>query len=192
MFKNTSLPKVLSQDTLDFLDIDAVLESPKPATTELQKVVLDGAIQDELGNWVQTWKIIDKYQEILNEDGVVVTTAQEQIDSYLDSLRIVARERLKACRDAIIQSPINNFQVATAEDRENIQGYLQYEVAEPLEWIMADNTIQLVYLSDLQAVIGLYIQRKLAAYDAFNSAVRALGFAASRADIDAIYVEIVE
>lgn len=108
----------------------------------------------------------------------------------VDSIKVEVRERLKAERNEIITAPINNFQVATPEDRENIQGYLQFEVADPIEWTMADNTFQLVYVSDLQTVLNTYVQRKMLAYEAYANACRALDEASTQAMVDAIHMEV--
>ena len=108
----------------------------------------------------------------------------------LDDLREIKRTELKAQRDAIIDAPINNVQVARIEDRENVQGYLMYESEEPIEWVMADNTTQSLMLSDLQAVQSTYISRKRLAYEAYNVAVDQLNNATTEAEIEAIEVTL--
>lgn len=59
----TSFPRVWSKDTLNFLNLDPVLESPKPDVSQYQNVIRDGVIQDAKGNWVQAWRIVDKTEE---------------------------------------------------------------------------------------------------------------------------------
>lgn len=41
------------------LNIDPVLASPKPTPSLLQRVVLSGAEEDALGNWVENWTLVD-------------------------------------------------------------------------------------------------------------------------------------
>lgn len=184
------LPKVWGEAVCDDLQIDPVLETPKPQVTEFQTAYVSGAEQDTLGNWVQSWTVADKFKDIIDDEGNVVTTVQEQIEAYLESLRTSARTRLKAERDAIIDQPINNVQVASISDRENIQGYLLYKTEEPIEWVMADNTFQLLMKSDLQVIQSTYISRKKLAYEAYANACRVLEVAATQAEIDAIEVTL--
>lgn len=104
--------------------------------------------------------------------------------------KVSARTRLKTERDEIIDQPINNVQVASISDRENIQGYLLYETEEPIEWVMADNTFQLLMKSDLQVIQNTYIMRKKLAYEAYANACRALEVATTQAEMDAIEVTV--
>lgn len=119
MFKNTSLPKSWSQDTLDFLDIDAVLDSPKPTITELQKVVLDGATQDGLGNWVKNWVIQDIFSEYVDENGDTITKEQQEQDfiaSKLDSIKSRTLAELETMLDekwTIIKNGYPAYETAT-------------------------------------------------------------------------------
>ena len=43
---NTSLPKVWTEATLEFLGVDPVLASPKPELGDYEVAVADGAVQD--------------------------------------------------------------------------------------------------------------------------------------------------
>ena len=86
---NTSLPKVWTEATCDSLDIDPVLESPKPEPSGDYKVVVrDGVEQDANGNWVYAWTERDmftEYEEEVTEGDVTTTnvvTVQSQIDAY--------------------------------------------------------------------------------------------------------------
>ena len=69
------------------------------------------------------------------------------------------RQLLKMERIERTSAPINNVQVATSEDRENVQ-WAAGNVTE-IDWIMADNTIQTLTSADLQAVAEAYPLRKV-------------------------------
>ena len=65
---NTSLPKVWNQSTLDFLNVEAVFEAPKPTyNADTQRVVLDGYVQDSKDNWIQNWVVEDLSAEEVAE-----------------------------------------------------------------------------------------------------------------------------
>jgi len=62
-FPNTSLPKVWKAATLDALDLDAVFSAPKPedGIGAYQHVVRDGVVQNDNGDWVENWSIVDMF-----------------------------------------------------------------------------------------------------------------------------------
>lgn len=65
---NTSLPKVWNQSTLDFLEVEAVFEAPKPTyNADTQRVVLDGYVQDDNSNWMQNWVVQDLSESEVTE-----------------------------------------------------------------------------------------------------------------------------
>ena len=53
---NTSLPKVWTAATLEFLGVDPVLASPKPDVGDYEIAVANGAVKDG-DNWVEAWKV---------------------------------------------------------------------------------------------------------------------------------------
>lgn len=78
MFKNTSLPKVWNQDTLDFLGVDPIFESPRPQTTVYQTTYQNGVEQDAKGNWVWKWEIGPVFSDTTDDEGNVTTAAQHE------------------------------------------------------------------------------------------------------------------
>jgi hypothetical protein len=84
---NTSLPKVWTAATLEFLGVDPVLASPKPELGDYEVAVADGARfvlikpDNVSGNWVEAWKVQPMFPEYTDDDGKVVTEA-EQIAAY--------------------------------------------------------------------------------------------------------------
>jgi hypothetical protein len=77
----------------------------------------------------------------------------------LEQRRERQRQMLKMERIERVSAPINNVQVATPEDRENVQWAASN--VESADWIMADNTVQTMTAADLQAVISQYPLRKM-------------------------------
>jgi hypothetical protein len=77
----------------------------------------------------------------------------------LEQRRERQRQVLKQDRIERVSAPINNVQVATPEDRENVEWAASN--VESIDWIMADNTIQTLTAADLQAVISQYPLRKM-------------------------------
>lgn len=147
-----------------------------PTITETQKIERSSMPVYQGGEWLLVHVAVDK--------------SQAEIDAYLESLRLSARTRLKAERNTIVDKPINNVQVASISDRENIQGYLLYETEEPIKWVMADNTFQLLMKTDLQVIQNTYIMRKKLAYEAYANACRSLEVATTQAEMDAIEVAV--
>ena len=56
---NLLLPAVLQQPEFDLLGIDPILQAPIPNITRFQYISLNGCIQDNLGNWIQNWVIVN-------------------------------------------------------------------------------------------------------------------------------------
>jgi len=76
-YPNTSFPRTWGKDTLEFLDIEAVLETPKPTAGQYQTVRRDGVVQDAKGNWVQAWAVVDMFSDYTDEGGVLHTKAEQ-------------------------------------------------------------------------------------------------------------------
>ena len=101
MFPNTSLPRVWDKDLCASLNIDPILESPKPTAGSLEVVVADGVIQDSLGNWVEKWVVRSMFNTYTNEEGVVVTK-EEQEASYIASETAKKAEAVRNERDSLL------------------------------------------------------------------------------------------
>jgi hypothetical protein len=93
MHPNVSLPKVWNANVNETLGIDPVLASSSPDPSGDYKVVVrNGVEQDANGNWVEAWAVAPQFPEYTNEEGVVVTEA-EQIAAY--EARMAAERRSK-------------------------------------------------------------------------------------------------
>ena len=86
---NTSLPKVWTQGTYDFLEVDPVMPTQAPEVGPYEVAVRDGATQDAEGNWVEAWTVQPMFVEyeapVDGNDadlGTTVVTVDEQIAAY--------------------------------------------------------------------------------------------------------------
>ena len=99
--KHRSFPRVWDADVCTLLDIDPILAAPKPASTSLQAVNANGAVQDALGNWVEAWVVVDAFSDTTDEDGVVTTKAANEA-SYLAGLDATAAASVRAERNKLL------------------------------------------------------------------------------------------
>jgi hypothetical protein len=77
-YKNTSLPRTWTTETLSGLNLEAVLEAPKPATGPYETTARNGVEQDSLGNWVTAWIVRDMFADTTDADGVTTTKAEHE------------------------------------------------------------------------------------------------------------------
>lgn len=85
---NTSLPKVWTEGTYDFLEVDPVMPTQAPEVGPYEVAVRDGVKQDGDG-WVEAWKVEPMFVEyetpVDGNDadlGSTVVTVDEQIADY--------------------------------------------------------------------------------------------------------------
>jgi len=98
--KNVSIPKVWNADVCASLNIDPVLEAPKPeASGAYKQVVRNGAVQDG-DNWVQAWSVVDMFSDT-TEDGVTTTKAEHEA-AYQSRLDTEAAASVRAQRDQLL------------------------------------------------------------------------------------------
>jgi hypothetical protein len=78
---NVSLPRVWNENVHDMLDVDPVFAAPKPTEGigEYQFVQRNGVVQDDKGNWVENWEIVDMFSDTV-EDGVTTTKAEHEAE----------------------------------------------------------------------------------------------------------------
>ena len=97
-YSNTSFPAVWTQDTLDFMKLDAVLPSPPATTTAYQISVRDGVEQDSKGNWVEKYVAKDMFADT-TVDGKTVTKAEHE-KAYQEALDEVTGENNRSTRNS--------------------------------------------------------------------------------------------
>jgi len=98
--KNVSIPKVWNADVCASLNIDPVLEAPKPEPSGAYKqVVRNGAVQDG-DNWVQAWTETDMFADT-TVDGVTTTKAEHET-AYQARLDAEAAAAVRTKRDGLL------------------------------------------------------------------------------------------
>jgi hypothetical protein len=100
-YSNVSLPRVWKQETLDGLNLEAVLRSPAATTGAYQTSVRDGVVQDANGNWVENYVARDMFADTTDEDGVTTTKAEHEA-AYQAGLDAKAGEAVRTKRDGLI------------------------------------------------------------------------------------------
>ncbi len=97
---NVSFPRVWNADVCAELEIDPVLEAPKPEPSGAYKqVVRNGAVQDG-DNWVQAWVEQDMFADT-TVDGVTTTKAEHET-AYQARLDAEAAAAVRTKRDGLL------------------------------------------------------------------------------------------
>jgi hypothetical protein len=99
-YSNVSLPRVWKQATLDGLNLEAVLATPKPIPAAYQTVRRDGVSQDANGNWVENWDLAWMFSDT-TEDGVTTTKAEHEA-AYQATLDAKAGEAVRTKRNTLL------------------------------------------------------------------------------------------
>ena len=102
---NTSFPRVWSQDTLDYLSLEAVLHAPAATTTQYQNSVRDGVVRDANGDWVENYVARDMFADTTetDDDGVETTTTKAQHEAaYQATLDARVAENNRNRRDSLL------------------------------------------------------------------------------------------
>jgi uncharacterized protein (DUF1330 family) len=91
-----SLPRVWNQNVLDALNVEAVLEAPKPDAGPYQYVARNGVVQDAKGNWVTAWAVVDMFSD--DEE----STKAEKEAAYQAGLDAEAAKGIRAERNRLL------------------------------------------------------------------------------------------
>ena len=109
------------------------------------------------------------FTEVVDNDIKVIdgipTINQSLVYKPIYECKEIALSIIKTKREESIIEPINNIQVSTLQDRENIQGSIEYfemlsQGKGTITWTMEDNTEQDLSLEDLKGALDAYIIRK--------------------------------
>lgn len=100
-YSNVSLPRAWKQATLDGLNLEAVLEAPKPTVGAYEVAARNGVAQDAKGNWVTAWEVRDMFADTTDEDGVTTTKAEHEA-AYQAGLDDKAGEAVRSKRDGLL------------------------------------------------------------------------------------------
>ena len=142
LFPNTIFPKVLTDEIMEEYGYKKVIVNQ--ITSTALATVLDSEIE-----------VIDG----------IPTINQSLVYKPVYECKEIALNAIKTKREENIIEPINNIQVSTLQDRENIQGSIEYfEILSQgkgtITWTMNDNTEQELSLEDLKGALDTYIIRK--------------------------------
>ena len=133
-------------------------------------------------------KVVDSEIEVIN--GIpTITQSLEYLPLYQS--KETALDNIKTKREESIIKPINNIQVATLQDRENIQGSIEYfdilsQDKGTITWTMKDNTEQDLSLEDLKGALDAYIIRKAQAFVEYQTKKELIENAKTTEELEAI------
>ena len=168
LFPNILFPKILTDEIMEeygYINVK-VIEAIPP----IYSTVTNGEIE-----------IIDG----------IPTITQSLIYKPLYECKEIALNIIKTKREESIIEPINNIQVSTLHDRENIQGSIGYfEVLSQgkgtITWTMADNTEQDLSLEGLKGALDAYIIRKAQIFVEYQTKKQLIENTETAEDIEAI------
>lgn len=96
---NTSLPRVWTADTLEFLNVDPVLGGAQPTPSQYQRVERQGV--EQIGdNWHEKWSAVEMFSDT-TVDGVTTTKAAHEA-AYQAGLDAALATTERAKRDALL------------------------------------------------------------------------------------------
>ena len=168
LFPNVVFPKILTDEIMEEYGYKKVIVN-QVTSTQLTKVV-DGEIE-----------VVDG----------IPTINQSLVYKPVYECKEIALSTIKTKREESIIEPINNIQVSTLQDRENIQGSIEYfemlsQGKGTIAWTMTDNTEQDLTLEDLQGALDAYIIRKAQIFAEYQTKKQLIENAETAEEIEAI------
>ena len=151
LFPNTIFPKVLTDEIMEEYGYKKVIINQ--ITSTALTAVLDSEI--EVINGIPT-----------------INQSLEYLPLY--ECKEIALSIIKTKREESIIEPINNIQVATLQDRDNIQGSIEYfellsQGKGTITWTMNDNTEQDLSLQELKGALDAYVVRKAQSFAEYQT-----------------------
>ena len=168
LFPNTIFPKILTDEMMEEYGYKNVIVNQ--VTSTLLTTVLDGKIE-----------VIDG----------VPTINQSLVYKPVYECKEIALDTIKTKREESTVEPINNIQVATLQDRENMQGSIEYfEIVSQgnsrITWTMNDNREQDLTVEDLKDALDAYIIRKAQIFVEYQTKKQLIENAETAEEIEAI------
>ncbi len=168
LFPNTIFPKILTDEIMEEYGYKKVIVNQ--VTSTLFTKVLNGEIE-----------VIDG----------IPTINQSLAYKPIYECKEIALNTIKTKREETIIESINNIQVSTLQDRENIQGSIEYfdmlsQGKDTITWTMADNIEQELSLEDLKGVLDTYIVRKAQAFAEYQTKKQLIENAVTEAEFIAL------
>ena len=168
LFPNTVFPKILTDEIMEEYGYKKVIVNQ--VTSTLLTKVLDGKIE-----------VIDG----------IPTINQSLAYKPIYECKEIALDTIKTKREESTVEPINNIQVATLQDRENMQGSIEYfEILSQgngkITWTMNDNREQDLTVEDLKDALDAYIIRKAQIFVEYQTKKQLIENAETAEEIEAI------
>ena len=168
LFPNTVFPKILTDEIMEEYGYKKV------AVNQITPTKFSKAKDGEIGvvNGIPT-----------------INQTLEYLPLY--ECKKIALSTIKTKREESIIEPINNIQVSTLQDRENIQGSIEYfellsQGKGTITWTMADNTEQDLSLEELQGALDAYVVRKTQAFAEYQTKKELITNATTVEEIESI------
>lgn len=151
LFPNTIFPKVLTDEIMEEYGYKKVIVNEATSTLFT--------------------KVVDSEIEVINGIPTINQTL-EYLPLY--ECKEIALSIIKTKREESIIEPINNIQVSTLQDRDNIQGSIEYfellsQGKGTITWTMANNIEQDLSLEDLKGALDAYVIRKSRAFAEYQT-----------------------
>ena len=174
LFPNTIFPKILTDEIMEEYGYKKVIVNQVTSTL--------------------LTKVVDSELEVI--DGIP-TINQSLIYKPLYECKELALSTIKTKREETIIESINNIQVSTLQDRENIQGSIEYfdmlsQGKDTITWTMADNREQELSLEDLKGALDTYIVRKAQAFAEYQTKKQLIENAVTEAEFIALLPTVLE
>ena len=174
LFPNTIFPKILTDEIMEEYGYKKVIVNQ--VTSTLLTKVLNGEIE-----------VIDG----------IPTINQSLVYKPIYECKEIALSTIKTKREETIIESINNIQVSTLQDRENIQGSIEYfdmlsQGKGTITWTMADNIEQELSLEDLKGALDTYIVRKAQAFAEYQTKKQLIENAVTEAEFIALLPTVLE
>ena len=170
MYYNIEENKKINNN-IEFRELFPSIVFPKILTDEIiEEYGYKRVIINQIAETMFT-KVVDSDIEVI--DGIP-TINQSLVYKPIYECKEIALSIIKTKREESIIEPINNIQVATFQDRENIQGSIGYfemlsKGKGTIAWTMEDNTEQDLSLEDLKGALDYYIIRKAQAFSDYQT-----------------------
>ena len=174
LFPSTIFPKILTDEIIEEYGYKRVIVNKVTATVFTE--------------------IVDSDIEVI--DGIP-TINQSLVYKPIHECKEIALSIIKTKREESIIEPVNNIQVSTLQDRENIQGSIEYfdmlsQGKGTITWTMEDNTEQDLSLEDLKGALDAYIIRKAQAFSDYQTKKQLIDNAVTEAEFIALLPTVLE
>ena len=176
------------KNNIEFRELFPNIIFPKILTDEImeeygyKKVIVNQITSTALAT------VLDSEIEVI--DGIpTINQTLEYLPLY--ECKEIALSIIKTKREESIIEPINNIQVSTLQDRESIQGSIEYfetlsQGKGTITWTMKDNMEQDLSLEDLKGALDAYIIRKAQSFIEYQTKKQLIENCTTAEELEAI------